>query len=213
MTSAGSHNKPNPMSQGLKLLIEFAPLAAFFAANYFRGLIWATGVLMVATVISLIVSRVLFGRIPIMPLVTGVCVMIFGGLTLYFDNNYFIKLKPTIVNGLFATVLLGGLAFNWIALKVLFGEVFALAEEGWRKLQLRWGLFFVFLAGLNEIVWRNFSDNAWASFKAFGIMPLTLIFALSQVGVLMRYGQEQSPGGGNAATADGGTDIDDARRS
>jgi intracellular septation protein len=178
---------PSLGAQMLKLLVEVGPLAVFFIVNARAGIFWGTGTFMVATVVSLIASRVLFGRIPIMPLVTGVCVMVFGGLTLWLQDDHFIKLKPTIVNALFGGALFAGLLYGQPLLKVVFGEVFRLTEEGWRKLTLRWACFFLCLAVLNEIVWRSFSTDAWVSFKVFGIMPLTMVFALAQIGLLRQY--------------------------
>jgi intracellular septation protein len=134
-----------------------------------------------------VLSRVLFGRLAIMPLVSGLFVVVFGGLTLYLQDDVFIKLKPTIVNTLFAAILFGGLAFNKSLLRHLFGEEFRLSDEGWRKLTFRWACFFVLLAVLNEIVWRTMSNDTWVAFKAFGILPLTLIFAISQIGLLKRF--------------------------
>ena len=159
----------------------------FFVVNARAGIFWGTGVFMVATVLSLIASRILFGRIPVMPLVTGVCVMVFGGLTLWLQDDHFIKIKPTIVNALFAGALFIGLLAGQSLLRVIFGEVFRLTEEGWRKLTLRWAFFFTFLAVLNEVVWRSFTTDTWVSFKVFGMMPLTMAFAVAQVGLLRQY--------------------------
>jgi intracellular septation protein len=178
---------PSLRAQLLKLAVEVGPLVVFFAVNARAGIFWGTGTFMVATVVSLIASRALFGRIPVMPLVTGVCVMVFGGLTLWLHDDHFIKIKPTIVNALFAGALFAGLIAGQSFLKVVFGEVFRLTEEGWRKLTWRWAIFFVFLAVLNEIVWRSFSTDVWVSFKVFGIMPLTMLFAVAQVGLLRQY--------------------------
>ena len=178
---------PSAGSQMLKLLVEIGPLVVFFVVNARAGIFWGTGTFMAATVASLIVSRILFGRIPVMPLVTGVFVLVFGGLTLWLQDEHFIKIKPTIVNALFAGALFAGLLSRQPFLKIVFGEVFRLTEEGWRKLTLRWACFFVFLAVLNEIVWRSFSTDAWVSFKVFGIMPLTMAFAVAQIGLLRRY--------------------------
>jgi len=178
---------PTLGAQALKLLVEVGPLVVFFVVNSRAGIFWGTGTFMVATVISLIASRILLGRIPVMPLVTGACVLIFGGLTLWLQDDHFIKIKPTIVNALFASVLFVGLLWGQSFLKIVFGEVFRLTEEGWRKLTLRWACFFVFLAVLNEIVWRSFSTDAWVSFKVFGIMPLTMAFAVAQIGLLRQY--------------------------
>jgi intracellular septation protein len=173
--------------QLLKLAVEVGPLAVFFLTNAQAGIYWGTGAFMVATIVSLIASRAIFGRIPVMPLVSGACVLVFGGLTLWLQDDHFIKIKPTIVNGLFASALFAGLFMGQSLLRVVFGEVFHLTDEGWRKLTLRWACFFVFLALLNEIVWRSFSTDAWVSFKVFAIMPLTMIFAISQVGLLRAY--------------------------
>ena len=176
-------------NQFLKLLLEMGPLAVFFLTNSYKGIFWGTGTFMVATVIALTVSRALFGRVPVMPLVSGVFVLVFGGLTLLLQDELFIKMKPTIVNTLFASILFGGLLFGHSLLKQLFGEVFRLREPGWRLLTFRWACFFVGLALLNEVVWRSFSTDFWVSFKVFGIMPLTLAFAIAQVGLLKRYGE------------------------
>jgi len=155
--------------------------------NARAGIFWGTGVFMGATVASLIASRILFGRVSVMPLVTGVCVMVFGGLTLWLQDDHFIKIKPTIVNALFAGALFIGLFAGQSLLRVIFGEVFRLTDEGWRKLTLRWAFFFVFLAVLNEVMWRSFSTDTWVSFKVFAVMPLTMAFAVAQVGLLRQY--------------------------
>jgi intracellular septation protein len=124
---------------------------------------------------------------PIMPLVSGVVVVIFGGLTIALQDATFIKLKPTIVNTLFGLVLLGGIYWRKPILATVLDSMFDLTEEGWQKLSLRWALFFFLLAGLNEIVWRTQTDDVWIQFKTFGIMPLTLAFALLQTPLLMRH--------------------------
>jgi intracellular septation protein len=174
-------------AQLLKLLVEVGPLVVFFVTNARAGIYWGTGTFMAATFVSLAASRILFGRIPVMPLVSGVCVLVFGGLTLWLQDDHFIKIKPTIVNGLFAVALFGGLLAGHSLLRVVFGEVFRLTEDGWRKLTLRWACFFVLLAVLNEIVWRSFSTDVWVSFKLFAIMPLTMVFAIAQIGLLRAY--------------------------
>ncbi len=173
--------------QLLKLAVELGPLVAFFFVNSRAGIFYGTGAFMLATVVALLLSRMLFGRVPIMPLVTGVFVLIFGGLTLFLQDELFIKMKPTIVNGLFALILTGGMIYRHTLLKYVFGEVFRLTEEGWRQLSWRWIGFFIFLAIINEVVWRNFSTDFWVSFKVFGIMPLTMVFGVSQIGLLKRY--------------------------
>lgn len=170
-----------------KLLLEVGPLGVFFIVNSYGGIFWGTGAFMVATVLSLIASRMLCGRVPIMPLISGVFVLVFGGLTIYLHDELFIKMKPTIVNSIFASILFGGLLFGQALLKHLFGEVFRLTEPGWRVLTFRWACFFVLLALLNEVMWRSFSTDVWVSFKVFGIMPLSMAFAIAQIGVIKKY--------------------------
>ncbi len=187
--------KQERMHPVVKLVTEIGPLVVFFFANAKFGIFAATGAFMVATIIALSVSYTVNGRIAVLPLVTGVFVIVFGGLTLWLNNELFIKLKPTIVNTLFATILFGGLAFGRSLLQIVLDSVFELTDEGWRKLTFRWALFFVLLAVLNEIVWRNFSTDFWVNFKVFGIMPITMVFAFSQVPLLQRYqiGEENTP--------------------
>jgi intracellular septation protein len=183
-TARKSGRKLGPL---LKFAVELGPLLVFFFVNARVDIFAATGAYMVAAILALGVTWYLARRVPIMPLVTGVFVLGFGGLTLLLQNDLFIKMKPTIVNGLFGVILLGGLIFGRSLLKPVLGETLALRDEGWRVLTLRWGLFFLVLAGLNEFIWRNFSTEFWVDFKVFGIMPLTMIFAVSQVSVINRY--------------------------
>lgn len=178
---------PDLRGQLLKLIVEVGPLAVFFLVNARAGIYWGTGLFMGATIISLIASRVMFGRIPPMPLISGAFILVFGGLTVWLQDDHFIKLKPTIVNGLFAAALFGGLLAGHSLLKIVFGEVFRLTEDGWRKLTFRWACFFTCLALLNEIVWRTVSTDTWVSFKVFAIMPLTMIFAVAQLGLLKAH--------------------------
>lgn len=183
-------------SQLLKLLVELGPLVVFFLVNSQAGrfladpksaIFWGTGAFMVATIAALVASRMLFGRVPVMPLISGFFVVVFGGLTLILQDELFIKMKPTIVNAIFGLVLLAGLAYGRPLLKYLFGEVFRLTEAGWKLLTLRWAVFFFVLAVLNEVVWRGFSTDFWIAFKVFGIMPLTMVFAVMQFGLLKRH--------------------------
>lgn len=183
--------KPFDRKQAIKLAVELGPLIVFFVANSRFGIFAGTGAFMVATVVALGVSQIVLGRIATMPLVTAGFVLVFGGLTLWLQNDYFIKIKPTIVNGLFAAILFAGLASGRLFLKIVFGDVMKLEEEGWRVLTMRWGIFFIVLAVLNELIWRCFSTDTWVAFKVFGIMPITFFFALAQVGVLKKY--ELSP--------------------
>jgi intracellular septation protein len=129
----------------------------------------------------------MLGHLPIMPFVSGIVVVIFGSLSIYLQNETFIKMKPTIVNALFGVALLGGLAFGKSLLGYVFNAAFQLDAEGWRKLTIRWGIFFLFLAVLNEVVWRNFSDDFWVAFKVWGTMPITIIFTMAQMPLIMKH--------------------------
>lgn len=178
--------------QLVKLILDLAPLLLFFAAYMASNIYIATGVLMAATVVAMIVSRVWLGHISPTLVLTTVLVVGFGALTLWLNDARFIKMKPTMVNVLFAVALGGGLLTGRNFLQLLLGQAFRLTEEGWRKLTYRWIGFFLAMAVLNEIVWRNFSEGTWASFKVFGILPLTIIFAMLQVGLIQRYGLEKA---------------------
>lgn len=182
-----------PSSPVLRLALEVGPLAIFLVLNERTDLFVATGAFMAAIVASLVVSRVVEKRFPVMPLVTAVFVLVFGGLTLVLRDETFFKLKPTIVNTLFGTILLGGLAAGRSLLKPVFGTGIALDEAGWKTLTLRLGLFFLFLAVLNELVWRNTSTIAWGRFKVFGLMPLTFLFFLLQAPLMKRHALETEP--------------------
>ena len=175
------------MNPFLKLGLELGPLVLFFVVNAYSGLFWATGIFMVATIITLAVSWALTRRLAIMPLVSAVVVMIFGTLTLYLQNETFIKVKPTIIYLLFGGALLGGLAFGRPLLGYVFDAVFRLDDAGWRKLTFRWGLFFLAMAALNEIVRLYFSTDTWVAFKLFGFVPLTIAFTLSQMPLIQRH--------------------------
>ena len=122
-----------------------------------------------------------------MPFVSGVVVLVFGSLSIYLQDDTFIKMKPTIVNTLFGVVLLGGLLFGKSLLGYVFNAAFQLDAAGWRKLTFRWGIFFLFLAVINEVVWRNFSNDAWVNFKVWGTMPITILFTLTQMPLIMRH--------------------------
>jgi intracellular septation protein len=146
---------------------------------------------MVAILVALVVSYTLTRHLPVMALVTAVVVVAFGSLTLVLQDETFIKMKPTIIYLLFGGILLGGLAFNKPLLAVVFDSVFDLNEEGWRKLTLRWALFFLALAVLNEIIWRTQTTDFWVSFKVFGVVPLTFVFAAFQYPLLQKYATER----------------------
>jgi intracellular septation protein len=204
---AEASQKPQ-LSPGLKLLLDLGPLLLFFFANSRpelftpllapilpaslltgerAGIFVATAVFIPAVLAALAVSYAKTRHLPVMPVVTAVIVVVFGGLTLALQNETFIKLKPTIIYVLFGAVLLTGLAFGKLLLGMVFDSVFHLTEEGWRKLTLRWAYFFFAMAVLNEIVWRNFSTDTWVAFKVFGAVPLTFLFAMAQYPLLQKY--------------------------
>jgi intracellular septation protein len=198
--------KKEPVNPALKLVLELGPLMVFFFANT-RGawlaqkfpalaelggpIFIATGLFMAATAVALIASWILMRTLPIMPLVSGIVVFVFGALTLYLQDDEFIKMKPTIVNTLFGVILLGGLAFGKSLLGYVFDSAFHLDAEGWKKLTLRWGIFFLFLAVINEVVWRNFSTDFWVAFKVWATIPITVLFTASQMPLIMRHSLEE----------------------
>lgn len=175
------------MSPILRLALEAGPLAVFFVTNNLYGLMTGTGAFMVATTLALAMSWQLERRLPVMPLVGCFFVLLFGGLTLWLDDELFIKIKPTAVNLLFAAALFTGLAMKRNLMKIVMGTVMEMDDAGWRILTVRWAWFFVLLAILNEVVWRSFSTDVWVNFKVFGIMPLTLLFSALQVPVILRH--------------------------
>ena len=198
-----------------KFVLEMGPLLVFFFANA-RGerlvelfptlaelggrIFVATALFMAATAVSLVVSYALTRKVPLLPLLTGVVVLAFGALTIWLQDELFIKLKPTIINGGIGAVLLVGLAFGRPLLRPVFGPAFDLDEEGWRKLTLRWGVFFLFLAALNEAIWRTQTTDFWVAFKVWGMFPITLAFTLSQMPLIMRHsrsGDEAERGAGS----------------
>jgi intracellular septation protein len=192
----------------LKIVLDLGPLVLFFIANSrpapflplvapvlpadiaageHTGIFVATAVFMVAIVAALAVSYVMTRHLPVMPLVTAIIVLVFGSLTLVLHDEHSIKLKPTIIYLLFGGLLLGGLALGKPLLSMVFDSVFHLTEEGWRKLTVRWALFFLVLAILNEIVWRTQTTDVWVSFKVFGVVPLTFLFGALQYPLLTKY--------------------------
>jgi intracellular septation protein len=195
----------NPL---LKLALDIGPLLLFFLANakpaLFEpwiaplipaavatgersGIFVATAVFMIAILAALVISYVLTRRLPLMAVVSAVIVVVFGGATLFFQNDTFIKMKPTIIYLLFAGTLFGGMILRRPLLATVFDQMFHLTDEGWRKLTLRWSLFFLALAVLNEIVWRTQTTDTWVTFKVFGVTPLTFVFAALQYPLLMKY--------------------------
>ena len=175
------------MKSFYKLLIDIGPLAVFFIFYTRSGLQASILHFMVATVIAVLFSYILEKKIPIMPTVGAGIVLLFGGLTIYFDNDIFFKMKPTIINVLFAVILYGGILLNKPLLKYLLGAALKLEETGWKILTQRWIGFFIALAILNEIVWRTQSTDVWVNFKVFGILPITFIFTMTQFPLIKKY--------------------------
>ena len=166
----------------LKPVVDYVPLIAFFGAyKYSDDIILATKVIIGVTVIAIIVSLLVARRVPIMPLVTAIVIGIFGGLTVYFQDGTFIKMKPTIIQSAFAIVLGTGLVLKRVWLKPLFGGAIDMPDKAWRTLTLRFVLFFLVSAVLNEVVWRTQSTDFWVNFKVFGLMGFTMIFIVSQM--------------------------------
>ena len=166
---------------------DYGPLAAFFVAYLLGGLFVATGALMITTVIAIALALYYERRVPVAPVVTAVIVMIFGGLTLWLQDERFIKMKPTIVQALFAAILFGGLLFRQPLLKPLLQSAWTLTDAGWRILTLRFAFFFAAMAVLNEVVWRSVSTDLWVNFKIFGILLLTVLFTAAQVPLIARH--------------------------
>src|SRR3954463_1941679 len=191
--------QPHPL---FKLATELGPLMVFFLANAKFGLFVATGAFMVAIVAAIIASYVVTKHVPIMAIVTAVVVLVFGTLTLLLHDETFIKVKPTIIYGLFAGVLGGGLLFGRSFIAIMFDQMFNLTAEGWRLLTMRWALFFFGMAILNEIIWRTQTTDFWVAFKAFGVIPLTMGFAISQMPLTKRYHLE--PASLESSEADAG---------
>lgn len=195
--TAASPNGAKPINPLVKLALEFGPLAIFFFVNSYgdrwfgvaedRRIFVATGVFIAASLIALVLSKIVMNHLPRMAIVNAVVVTVFGGLTLALDDAFFIKVKPTIVNTLFGCILLGGLYFGRSLLALVLDSVLQLDEEGWRRLTLRWGLFFFVLAALNELVWRTQTQDFWVAFKVWGVMPLTMIFALAQTPLILKH--------------------------
>src|SRR5215467_5288050 len=193
---------------GLKLALDLGPLVLFFVATMrptlfeplvtpflsaelltgpHAGIFTATTIFIPAVLIALAIGYAKTRHLPVMPVVTAIVVVVFGGATLILQDEEFIKLKPTIIYVLFGAVLLGGLAFGKPLLGMVLDSVFKLTEEGWRKLTLRWALFFFALAILNEIVWRTQSTDVWVAFKVFGVLPISVVFAALQVPLMTKY--------------------------
>jgi intracellular septation protein len=210
-SAPGARPQLNPLT---KLVLDLGPLLVFFFVNakpalfapllkpvlpdhlltgQHAGIFTATAIFIPTVLIALAAGYALTRHLPLMPVVTAIVVVVFGGATLILQDETFIKLKPTIIYLLFGAVLLGGLAFGKSLLGIVFEQVFHLTGEGWRRLTLRWGLFFLALAALNEIVWRTQSTDFWVTFKVFGVVPLTFLFAAAQYPLLQKYAAPETP--------------------
>ncbi len=181
-----ANNKPklNPL---VKMAFDFGPLVLFFFANSYGGIFFATAAFMVAVVAALAVQYMMVRKIPIVPVVTAAIVLAFGALTLWLHDETFIKMKPTIIYSIFAAILFVGLATGRPLFELVLDGAFHMTHEGWNKLTWRWAFFFLALAILNEIIWRSVSTDTWVAFKTFGFLPLTLVFALAQAPIFIRY--------------------------
>jgi intracellular septation protein len=173
-------------------IVDFGPLLLFFAAYRLFDLYVATATVMIAAVAAVFLGYVFDRKLHPVPLATAVIVVIFGGLTLYLNDKMFIKMKPTMIYGLFAATLLGGLWFNRLFIKAIFGAAVTLSEPHWRTLTVRFGGFFIAMALLNELIWRNFSEEVWVDYHVFGAIALTLLFSLSQVPFLLRHAEDDA---------------------
>jgi intracellular septation protein len=191
------------MSRGRKQLLEFAPLVLFFIANWRGGIYFATGVFIAASLLVLAYMYFATGRIAKIPLFTAIIVAVFGGLTIYLHDDTFIKVKVTLINAIFAVVLLGGVAFRRNFIKDVMGEAMTLPDTAWRTLSLRWGVFFAALALINEYVWRSYSTDQWVTFKVFGLMGLTFVFALANAPFMARHMPDETEPPPQNPSADG----------
>ena len=192
---------------GTRMAIDYGPLVVFFAVNFLTPsvpivrVLAATIAFVLATLVAMIISKVKTGRISPMLWLSGVLVVVFGGLTVYFHDQRFIQMKPTIVYGSFAAILGFGLATHRPLLQSLLETAYpGLTPLGWRKLTLNWTVFFVFMAILNEIVWRHSTWDFWVGFKLWGAIPLTLLFAVANIPMLLRHGLQM----GDPVSADPG---------
>jgi intracellular septation protein len=176
-----------------RLVLDLGPLLVFFAAFKLGNFFIATGAFMAAIAVSVAAGWWIERKLSPMPLFTAVLVMVFGGLTLYLQDETFLKVKVTILYVFFGVILLGGLATGRLFIKYVFAQAFELTEAGWKKLTLRWGIFCFALAALNEAVWRHYSTDLWVDFKVWVILPLIFLFALAQTPLILRHGQDVPP--------------------
>lgn len=188
------------MNPFVKLAVDLGPLVVFFLGNSYLGIYYATALFMAATAISLGLSYAIERKLSPMPIVTGVVVMVFGGLTIWLADDLFIKLKPTIVNSIFASLLIAGLMTRRLFLKFLLDSALQMSDDAWKTFTYRWIGFFIFLAILNEVVWRTQTTDFWVGFKLWGVFPITVIFAIAQTPFLLKH-QIKSPDDETTKTA------------
>jgi intracellular septation protein len=185
--------KAREMPQALKLALDFMPLVAFFAAYKLGGVYWATSIIIALTLLSLVIGYAMTGKVAKFPLFSAILITVMGGLTLYLKDDTFVKMKPTAANLIFAGLLGGGLLAKRFFLKDLLGSAVSMPEQAWATLTLRWVVFFLVLAGLNEYVWRTMSEATWVNFKVFGLMGLTMLFAFANAPFMARHLADDKP--------------------
>jgi intracellular septation protein len=181
------------MPQGLKLALDFLPLVAFFAAYKIAGVYWATGIIIALTLVALVVGYTITGKVAKFPLFSAILITVMGGLTLFLQNDMFVKMKPTAANLIFAGLLGGGLLTNRMFLKDLLGSAIDMPTTAWRTLTWRWVVFFLALACANEFVWRTMSEATWVNFKVFGLMGLTMVFAFANAPFMAKHLKQNDP--------------------
>ena len=180
------HSSPN----WLKPSVEYGPIIVFFVAYYTGDLFTATAAIMAATAIAISVSYIYERKVPMMPLLTAIVIGVFGGLTLWLKDDMFIKMKPTIIQAIFGLVLLVGLVSGKLFLKSVMGQMWKINDLAWRTLTVRFSCYFFAMAIINELVWRTQSTDFWVNFKVFGLMGLTFVFIISQIGFIQRNTKE-----------------------
>jgi intracellular septation protein len=199
------HASSAPAPGWLRPLVDYGPLVLFFGTYFWQGLMPATAVIIVVSLVAALLAWLVERRLPLMPLVTAAVVALFGGLTLWLQDETFIKMKPTLVQAAFGVILLGSLAMRRPILKQLLNQVMpALPEAAWRQLTLRYAVFFLAMAVLNELVWRTQSTDVWVTFKVFGIIALTMAFVLAQLPFINRHAQSAAPAGASDPELDPG---------
>ena len=183
-----TETSPMPEQKKNRPILEYGPLILFFITNYFAGIMWGTGVLVVATIIALSLSWIWDRTIPMMALFGGIAVAFFGGLTIFFNDPVFIKIKPTVISLLIAAVLAGGQLVGRNPLRAMLSNQLQLSAIGWRQVTWIWVIMFVVSAMANEIAWRNLSDDGWVTFKAFGLTGISMGFALLTIPIMKKHG-------------------------